>query len=116
MAGVGTTAVGSVGVVASIYVLRGDLNWVRVMGSLGMLAVIVGVVMGGVSLLALKGRSIEEAYSLGYDVGFEKGMLTGQRTLIHACPLPKATCTLKSTGPPDVSEESIAAALEEVDG
>lgn len=48
-------------------------NTADAVSELGRLAVIVGVVMGGISLLALKGRSIEEAYRLGYDLGFERG-------------------------------------------
>jgi hypothetical protein len=72
-AGVAFTALGVVVLLAVVYFQSHAIEWHRLLLSLSMLAIGVGVVMGGISLLAMKGRSIEEAYRLGYDLGFEKG-------------------------------------------
>lgn len=95
----------------SIYLIRGTIDWQRAMGSLAMLAIIVGVVMGGVAFLALRGRSIEEAYTLGFDLGYEKGVRSGQRDLLALCPYPEATCHLKRVDI-DADSESVSSALE----
>lgn len=108
------TAAGLLTLIWSIYAVRGTIDWTRAAGSLAMLAIICGVVMGGVALLALKGRSIEEAYTLGYDVGYEKGYRAGQRHLLAACPLPTQACVLKSADLDDPeSLESIVTFLDD---
>ena len=63
-----------------VYIEHQSLNWVRLLGSLALVAIIVGVVVAGIALLAIRGRSIEEAYQLGYDLGFERGYAAGTDT------------------------------------
>lgn len=74
-------AVGGVGALMTfVYIEHQSLNWVRLLGSLALVAIIVGVVVAGIALLAIRGRSIEEAYQLGYDLGFERGYAAGTDT------------------------------------
>lgn len=61
---------------------------------LGHAGIAAGVIMGACALLAMRGRSIEEAWRLAYDLGFERGYREGSRTLL---------------------DESVAAAVAETD-
>lgn len=59
------------GTTATIY------NWneetLGVPSALGLVLIVVGVVLLCYCGIRAKGRSIEEAYRLGYDIGFERG-------------------------------------------
>lgn len=53
--------------------LRWKQDTLDVVGAVGLAAVVVGVVLLCYCGIRAKGRSIEEAYRLGYDIGFERG-------------------------------------------
>lgn len=99
VAGVALAAIGLGVTVAALAITWDgpfDGAWAEAIAPVARLAVVVGVIMWGASIVALRGRTMEEAYRLGYDIGFEKGVVVGRRS--QHC---------------DLTDESIAAALDE---
>jgi hypothetical protein len=56
----------------------GKDDWFKVAAVVGRLIITLSAIAGGLAILALKGRSTEETYQLGYDLGYEKGFRAGR--------------------------------------
>lgn len=68
-----TLVVGGLAAGLLIALSNDDIAWATTLQRLAFTAVVVGVTLLVYAGLRRKGRSIEEAYRLGYDVGFENG-------------------------------------------
>lgn len=76
VAGITLTGLGAVSLALALVITAIDLTQLdrlAILGVLGGLGLIVGVVLVSTAALALHGRSIDEAYLLGYDRGLERG-------------------------------------------
>jgi len=87
-----TTIAGSLSIVGGlglmVYVASGthfpEISWGRFWVLVGQTAIIVGAALLTYAGMRRKGRSIEEAYRLGYDVGYENGYRTGLAPVAEA--------------------------------
>ncbi len=61
-----------------------DQKTLAMPSALGLVSLVVGVVVLCYCGIRAKGRSIEEAYRLGYDIGFERGYRQGTESLAVA--------------------------------
>lgn len=75
-AGVATTALGLFAL-AAVTAGSAERDVAHLLWGLAIVVIVIGSLAVGVGMIVRHGRSIEEAYRLGYDVGYENGYKAG---------------------------------------